>query len=167
LKRGQNDEEVEDIKRAQQERVEEAQKLREVLEHQELKIQRNREEIEGLEKNIKEKVSERDTERKNSIIRATLMPKRNTIFNKSAAGPSQVEINKFGGFALKKTDSKFLNEAIKEAEELSKSSHSADMFKVSYEMQAIKTLYGGDDQSVPMKRHSKKVIEEEDEEGDE
>lgn len=167
LKRVQNDEEIEDIKKTVQERIDEAHKLREMLEHQELKIQKNHQEIENLEKNIKEKVSERDTERKNSIIRATLMPKRNTIFNKSAATPSQVEINKFGGFSLKKTDSKFLNDAIKEAEELSKLSNSADLFKVSYEMQAIKTLYGDDDQSVPAKRYSKNVIVEEDEDGDE
>ena len=78
-------------------------------------------------------------ERKNSIIKQTLIPKRGSIFNKPNTAPP--EKGKLPAFTLKKTDNKFLNDAIREAEEIAKNAPS-DSFKVQYEFQAIRALYG-------------------------
>jgi kinesin family protein 5 len=155
-KKQKNFEEISIINKSIQERIEEIQRLRQVLESQETKLRANDEEIAKLEGNIKQKVSERDTERKNSIIRSTLIPKRNTLFNKTGKSEETVK-------GLHGKDSKIINEALREAEELSKNNSAGDFLKISYEINAIKSMYGGEDESVPVKKYGKEVIQEEDE----
>lgn len=153
-----NDEELALINASVQERIEEIKKLREVIELQELKLKENQTEIQKLEANVKQKASERDTERKNSIIRATLVPKRNTIFNKAANPPSDSNRLSAG-----RGQDKIISEALREAEELAKNSSMNDILKVTYEINSIKSMYGGDDPTVPTKRHVGVIIEEENE----
>ena len=153
-----NDEELALINATVQERVEEIRKLREVIELQELKLRENQNEIQKLEANVKQKASERDTERKNSIIRATLVPKRNTIFNKAANQSSDVNRLSAG-----RGQDKIMTEALREAEELAKNCSVNDILKVSYEINSIKSMYGGEDHTVPTKRHVAEIIEEENE----
>ena len=54
---------------------------------------------------------------------------------------------------------KFLNEAIREAETLAKSEHAISAFKVEYEFQAIKALYGNLDDTVVKKKGNDVIIE--------
>lgn len=135
----------------------EIQELKRVVSEQEGKISKNDVLISNLKSDVKQKTSERDTERKNSIIRQTLVPKRGSIFNKASAGAVPQEKGKLPAFILRKTDNKFLNDAIKEAEAISKSS-SNETFKVQYEFQAIKSLYANIDDYVSVRE--KKDIQE-------
>ena len=134
------------------ERNSEIHNLNQILSEQETKINQSAVHIAKLESDVKQKTSERDTERKNSIIRQTLVPKRGSIFNKASAVAVQPqEKGKLPAFILRKTDNKFLNDAIKEAEEISKSSPN-NIFKVEYEFQAIKALYANIDDYVSVRK---------------
>lgn len=146
------------IEKTIKEKSEKIEKLKETILMQEAKIKHCHLQIEKLEADIKHKISERDTERKNSIIRQTIIPKRGTIFNKASSAP-QEDKGKLPGFILRKTDNKFLNDAIREAETLAKSEHAISAFKVEYEFQAIKALYGNLDDTVIKKKGNDAIIE--------
>jgi kinesin family member 5 len=137
-------------------------KLKELISSQETKLGESEAQINKLQADVKQKTSERDIERKNSIIRQTLIPKRGSIFNKSTAPNPQK--GKLPEFILKKTDSKFLKDAIKEAEAISKSAPGRDTYNVVYELQAIKSLYANIDDYISDPKDIPEKFEEEEEE---
>ena len=157
------DQEKKGIQATLSEKNEEVKRLKEIISGQQKKIEDNKDFIKKLESDVKNKASERDIERKNSVIRQTLIPKKVTVFNKASAVPQ----NKGNfGFMLKKTDNKFLNDAIKEAEAIAKSAQANEEFKVHYGFQDIKALYANiDDYTSERKEGDVEEIPEEEEKG--
>ena len=114
-------------------------KLKEIISANESEINRSETLIVKLESDVRHKEAERDVERKNTM-RKTIIPRKMSIVAPLA---KQEPTNK--GFMptviLKKTNNKFLIDAINESEKAKQNNPNETPFKVSYELQAIKALY--------------------------
>lgn len=118
---------------------EEIQKLKERISANEAKLNLGLTEVEKLEADVRHKAAERDIERKKTM-RQTIVPRKMSVFQAQIPKPEQKA--PFHQVQLKKTDNKFLNEAISE----SKNIQFHEMYKVAYELQAIKSLYANIDE---------------------
>lgn len=117
----------------------ELQKLKEMISANEAKINLSTTEIEKLEADVRHKAAERDIERKKTM-RQTIVPRKMSVFQAQIPNPEQK--SPFHGVQLKKTDNKFLKNAIEE----SKNVQFHELYKVAYEFQAIKSLYANIDE---------------------
>ena len=134
---------------------EEVSRMKELISENEGKIHLAQTQIEKLEADVRHKAAERDNERKKTM-RQTIVPRKMSVFQAQIPNPDEKKT--FHGVQLKKTNNKFLIDAIQES---NKNSQFNDLYKVAYEFQAIKSLYANID--VPQVDDSMFVNEEDEE----
>ena len=113
----------------------EVSKLKELIYANEAKIQIGKTQIEKLEADVRHKAAERDIERKKTM-RQTIVPRKMSVFQAQIPNPD--EKISFHNVQLKETNNKYLIDAIKES---NKNTQFNELYKATYEFQAIKSLY--------------------------
>jgi kinesin family protein 5 len=115
-------------------------RIKEIISANEAKIHLGITQIEKLEADVRHKAAERDIERKKTM-RQTIVPRKMSVFQAQIPNPD--EKKSFHGVQLKKTNNKFLIDAIQES---NKNAQFHELYKVAYEFQAIKSLYANIDE---------------------
>lgn len=135
-------------------------KLKEQISSNESKLNQATTEVTKLEADVRQKAAERDIEKKNTM-RKTIVPRKMSVM--SPIVKIDFEPKKIHSVVLKKTNNKFLNDAIKESENVAAKAPVQDLYKVHYDFQVIKALYANIDDYASERKEGDTIDEEEEE----